>query len=266
MAEPLLQGKVILVTGSTTGIGEATARRCVAEGARVFVHGRDEERARAVCRELGGDSHYYIGDLGDPAHCEGLVAAAVAHFGRLDGVVNNAALTTRSNLETTDAATFDRIVAVNLRAPLLIIRAAVPHFRRQGGGAVVNIGSVNALAGEPNLLAYSAAKGGLATMSRNLANALAEERIRINHLNVGWVATPNEIALKQREGLPPGWEKYVPKTYAPTGRLLAPEEVAAHIVFWLSDLSAPANGVVYELEQYSMIGRNLAKEDNWPTG
>jgi NAD(P)-dependent dehydrogenase (short-subunit alcohol dehydrogenase family) len=178
----------------------------------------------------------------------------------VDAVVNNAALTTRSNLEGTDAETFDRIVAVNLRAPLLIIRAAVPHFRRLGGGAVVNIGSVNGLSGEPNLLAYSVAKGGLITLTRNVANSHATEKIRVNQLNVGWVTTPNEIALKQREGLPVGWEKNVPPIYAPTGRLLVPDEVAAHIVFWISDESAPANGIVYELEQYTIIGRNVPKD------
>jgi NAD(P)-dependent dehydrogenase (short-subunit alcohol dehydrogenase family) len=188
-----------------------------------------------------------------------LVAATVARFGRIDGVVNNAALTTRSNLETTDAAMFDRMMAVNVRAPLLIIRAAVPEFRKQGRGVVVNIGSVNALAGEDALLAYSISKGGLATMTRNLANALAGQGIRINQLNLGWVATPNELALKQREGLAPGWETRVPAVFAPIGRLMKPEEPAAHVAFWLSDDSAPANGCIYELEQYSMIGRNLGK-------
>jgi NAD(P)-dependent dehydrogenase (short-subunit alcohol dehydrogenase family) len=255
----LLQGKVILVTGSTTGIGAATARLCVAEGAQVMVHGLEEEWAQSLCRELGDATDYLIADVAEPDNCERLVAATVARFGRIDGLVNNAAVTTRSTLESTDAATFDRIIAVNLRAPLLILRAAVRHFREQGGGVVVNIGSVNALSGEPNLLAYSASKGGLMTATRNLANALATERIRVNQLNLGWVTTPNEIALKIREGLPVGWETQVPAVYAPTGRLLTPEEVARHVLFWLSDASAPANGVVYELEQYSMIGRNVTK-------
>jgi NAD(P)-dependent dehydrogenase (short-subunit alcohol dehydrogenase family) len=223
------------------------------------VHGLEEELAQRVCDDLGDAAHHMIADLAAPEHCAALVSATVAHFGQLDAVVNNAAVTTRSTLESTDAATFDQIIAVNLRAPLLIIRAAAPYFRKQGGGVVLNIGSVNALAGEPNLLAYSVSKGGLATATRNLANALATERIRVNQLNLGWVATPNEIALKIGEGLPVGWEKNVPGVYAPTGRLLTPEEVARHAVFWLSDRSAPANGVVYELEQYSMIGRNLAK-------
>jgi NAD(P)-dependent dehydrogenase (short-subunit alcohol dehydrogenase family) len=257
--EQRLHDRVILVTGSTTGVGEAAARRCVAEGAQVMVHGRDEERAHAVCADLGAAARYTICDLGDPADCERLVATTIEQFGRLDGVVNNAALTTRSNLEKTDVAFFDRMIAVNLRAPLLIIRAAVPQFRKQGRGVVVNIGSINGLAGEENLLAYSVSKGGMITLTRNLANSLAGEHIRINQLSLGWIATPNEIALKQREGLAPGWEKNVPRVFAPIGRLLAPEEVAAHIAFWLSDDSAPANGVVYELEQYSHIGRNISK-------
>lgn len=254
-----LRDKVILVTGSTTGIGEFTARLCVAEGACVMVHGRDAARARAVVGDLGDAAAYVIGDIGDPRVCETVVAATVERFGRLDGVVNNAALTTRSTLEESDAVMFDRIMSVNLRAPLLIIRAAVSHFRRNGQGAVVNIGSVNALGGRANLVVYSASKGGLATLTRNLANSLAAEHIRVNQLNVGWVTSPNEIALVQREGLPPGWEKNVPKTYAPTGRLQVPAEIAQHVVFWLSDESAPANGCVYELEQYSVIGRNLDK-------
>jgi NAD(P)-dependent dehydrogenase (short-subunit alcohol dehydrogenase family) len=184
------------------------------------------------------------------------VQATVARFGRLDGVVNNAAVTTRSTLETTDAALFDQIVGINLRAPILIIREAVNVFRQQAaqgrpGGAIVNIGSINALSGAPNLLAYSAAKGGLAT-----------EKIRVNQLNVGWVTSRNEIALKIREGLPVGWENNVPTAFAPTGRLLTPEQVAQHVVFWVSDASAPANGVVYVLEQYSPIGRNSAKSND----
>ncbi|RME57986.1 MAG: SDR family NAD(P)-dependent oxidoreductase, partial [Caldilineae bacterium] len=158
----LLADKVILVTGSTTGIGESTARRAVSEGARVMVHGRNEERARAVVDDLDEAAAYVIGDVADPAVCARVVQATVERFGRIDGVVNNAALTWRATLEETDAAMFDAIIAVNLRAPVLIIREAVKHFRAQGGGgAVVNIGSINALSGAPNLLPYSVAKGGL---------------------------------------------------------------------------------------------------------
>ena len=260
----LLQDKVLVVTGSTTGIGEATVRLAVAQGAQVMIHGRNEAAAQALCRELGEAADYVIADLIQPESCVKIVQATVARFGRLDALVNNAAVTTRSTLETTDAAMFDQIIGINLRAPLLIIREAVELFRQQAsqgrpGGAIVNIGSINALSGAPNLLAYSAAKGGLMTATQNLANALATEKIRVNQLNVGWVTSPNEIALKIQEGLPVGWENNVPAIYAPTGKLLTPEQVAQHVVFWVSDASAPANGVVYVLEQYSPIGRNNAK-------
>jgi NAD(P)-dependent dehydrogenase (short-subunit alcohol dehydrogenase family) len=252
----LLEGKTVLITGSTTGIGEATARLCVTEGARVMIHGRNEERARALQHDLGDETAYVLGDLGEPEVCELAVSETVGTFGAIDAIANNAALTWRATLEETDADTFDRMIAVNLRAPILVIRAAMPHFLEQGYGTVVNIGSVNALCGQPNLLPYSAAKGGLATATRNMANGLARQRIRVNQLNCGWVASPNEIALQQSEGRPPGWENDVSSTFAPSGKLLAPEEVAEHVVFWLSDNSAPASGCVYELEQYSFIGRN----------
>jgi NAD(P)-dependent dehydrogenase (short-subunit alcohol dehydrogenase family) len=259
MAERL-RNKIILVTGSTTGVGEATARRCVEEGARVMVHGLEEEWARVVCSELGADcADFLIADLAVAENCARLVGTTVARFGGIDAVVNNAALTTRSTLESTDAAFFDRMIGVNLRAPLLILKAAVSEFRKRGCGTVVNIGSVNALAGQPNLLDYSISKGGLATMTRNLANALATERIRVNQLNLGWVASRNEIALKMSEGLPEGWHRNLPPHLAPRGYILEPHEIAAHVVFWLSEESAPANGVVYELEQFSVIGRNFPK-------
>lgn len=255
MAERL-KGKTVLVTGSTTGVGEATARLCVDEGAQVMIHGLEEEMAVALCDELGRErTGYFVCDVGEAENCPRLVGATVDRFGGLDAVVNNAASVARSNLETTDVAFFDRMIAINLRAPMLILKAALPEFRKRGGGSVVNIGSINGLAGGANLLDYSMSKGGLATMTRNLANALATDGIRVNQLNLGWVASRNEIALQMREGRPEGWHRNVPTSVAPRGYILEPHEVAAHVVFWLSDESAPANGVVYELDQYSFIGR-----------
>ena len=252
----LLSQKVVLVTGSTTGIGEAIARRCVQEGARVMIHGLEEELAKSVTKSLPeGTAHWVVNDLALPENCESLIRATIDRFGRLDALVNNAAVLTRSRIETTDAATFDITVAVNLRAPLLLIRAAMPQFRKQGAAVVLNIGSMNALCGEPNQLAYAVAKGGLMTMTRNLADAHGAEKIRFNQLNLGWTVTQRELARKKTEGLSEGWENKVPKVYAPSGRLWTPEQVAAHAVHWLSDEFAPASGIVFELEQYPMIGR-----------
>src|SRR5215203_6282148 len=251
-----LQDRVVLVTGSTTGVGEATARLCVKEGARVMIHGLEQELAEALCAELGKEvTGYFIVDIGDAENCPRLVSKTVERFGGLDAVVNNAASVARSNLETTDVAFFDRMIGINLRAPMLILKAAVPEFQKRDGGVVVNIGSINGLAGGANLLDYSISKGGLATMTRNLANSLATKKIRVNQLNLGWVASRNEIALQIREGRPEGWNQNLPAHITPRGTILEPHEIASHVVFWLSDDSYPANGVVYELDQYSFIGR-----------
>jgi NAD(P)-dependent dehydrogenase (short-subunit alcohol dehydrogenase family) len=254
-----LQGKVIIVTGSTTGIGEAIARRCVTDGAKVLLHGRNRVRGEQLAAELGAGAALHIDDLADAAAPQRLINAAIAAFGQIDGIVNNAAYIVRSNLASTSADLFDRVMAINARAPLLIIQAALPHLK-QTQGAVVNIGSINAYTGEARQLDYSMSKAALMTMSRNLANALALDQVRVNHFNVGWVLTPNEYNLKMTEGLPEGWPDLVESEHVPRGKMTQPEEIAAHVAFWLSDQSRPISGSVIDLEQYPVIGRIPVKE------
>ena len=257
-----LQNKIALVTGSTTGIGEAIARRFLEEGARVLLHGRlEESRAAAPLIERWGERvGFCAAQLERPDECEALVAFAAQRFGGLDIVVNNAASITRSNLETTDAATFDYTMAVNARAPMLLVRAALPHFQRAGGGCVLNIGSINAFCGEANQLAYAMSKGALMTLSRNLADAHAHENIRVNHLNPGWVLTANEHKLKQSHGLPPDWPEHIEPAFAPSGRILSPDEIAHFALAFVAPGGGPISGAVVELEQYPVIGRNPVKE------
>jgi NAD(P)-dependent dehydrogenase (short-subunit alcohol dehydrogenase family) len=255
-----LKDKVILVTGSTTGIGEGMARIFVREGAKVMIHGRRKEAAQALAAELGEPAAFTLGALEDPEVPSRLIAATVNHFGRIDGLVNNAAAIVRGNIENTDADIFDRTVAIDLKAPFLLIRAALPHFRKQGNGRVLNVGSINGYCGERNQLAYSVCKGGLMTMTRNLADAHGVEGIRVNQLNVGWTLTPNEFALKMKEGLPDDWPNRVSRTLAPSGRLLSPEDIAWAAVYFLSDEAALINGAVLDVEQYPVIGRNPVKE------
>jgi len=235
------------------------ARRFVAEGARVVVHGTRRDAGEQVAASLGKSAAFCIGDLADPAAATELVSFAVSRFGGLDGLVNNAAVMTRSNIETTTVQTFDKIIAVNLRAPMLLIQAALPHLKKSRG-AVLNIGSINGYCGEPNLLAYSISKGGLMTLSRNLADSLCYDGVRINHMNVGWVLTPNENQLKISEGMPPDWGDHPPRGFAPSGKLIRPDEVAALAVYWIGDESRPVSGTVMEFEQYPVIGRNPPKE------
>jgi NAD(P)-dependent dehydrogenase (short-subunit alcohol dehydrogenase family) len=254
-----LRDKVILVTGSTTGIGEEIARCVIAEGGRVMVHGRDAERGNALVAELGAGARFIAADLEDPKAPAVVIEATVKAFSRIDGLVNNAASVARNDLHATDAAFFDTMMAVNVRAPLLLIRAAYPHLK-QSQGCVLNIGSINAYSGESNLLAYSISKGGLMTLSRNLADALCYDGIRVNHFNVGWVLTPNEYKQKIADGLPADWPEQIDPVYAPTGRIMPPEKIAAAAVYWLSDESRPISGSVVELEQNPVIGRNPTKK------
>jgi NAD(P)-dependent dehydrogenase (short-subunit alcohol dehydrogenase family) len=255
-----LKDKVILVTGSTTGIGEGMVRIFAREGAKVMIHGRRKDAAQTLAAELGAAAFFSIGALDDPLVPARLIAETVDHFGRIDGLVNNAAAIVRGNIEKTDSELFDRTVAVDLKAPFLLIQAALPHFRKQRTGRVLNIGSINAYCGERNQFIYSICKGGLMTMTRNLADAHGTEGIRINQLNVGWTLTPNEFALKMKEGLPEDWPSRVSRTFAPSGRLLSPEDIAWAAVYFLSDEAALINGAILDVEQYPVVGRNPVKE------
>jgi NAD(P)-dependent dehydrogenase (short-subunit alcohol dehydrogenase family) len=216
-----LAEKSILVTGSTTGIGEAIARCACREGANVMLHGREIERGHALVAELGPQAKFVAGDLSDAAVPATLVQAAVEAFGRLDGIVNN--------------------------------------DLKESRGCVLNIGSMNAYTGESNLLAYSVSKGALMTLSRNLADALCYDGVRVNHFNVGWVLTPNEYHYKVNDGLPADWPDHVPAQFAPRGKLMKPEEIAAAAIYWLSNASRPFSGSVVDLEQYPFVGRNPTK-------
>jgi NAD(P)-dependent dehydrogenase (short-subunit alcohol dehydrogenase family) len=188
-----------------------------------------------------------------------LAKRAIELLGHVDILVNNAALKTRSNLESTDAAVFDQVIAVNLRAPLLLARSFLPHFTACGGAAILNIGSINAYCGERDLLAYSISKGGLMTLTRNLADAYAAEGIRVNQLNLGWVLTQSEDELKRAEGFPPGWAEKLPTEVAPTGRLLDPDEVAHFALAFVEPSAHPVSGAIVDIEQYPLIGRNPPK-------
>lgn len=255
-----LKDKVILVTGAATGIGESMARRFVAEGALVMLHDRQEDALKLLVSEFGANSSFVIGELEERAVPDRLIEETVGRFGRIDGLVNNAAVKTRGGIEETDEEAFDRTVNVNLKAPFFLIRAAIPHFRKQGSGRILNIGSINAYCGEKNQCIYSACKGALMTLTRNLADAHGWEGIRVNQINPGWTLTPNERVLKASEGLPEDWPSRLPVAYAPGGRLFSPEDVAAAAVYFLSAEADLVNGAVLDLEQYPMIGRNPPKE------
>ena len=256
-----LQNKVIIVTGSTTGIGKAIAIRCAAEGASIVLNGLEEPWGNEVLAEIGtGKAVLHIEDISIDGAPERLVALAIKKFGRLDAVVNNAAIVASSNIHTTDKAFLQRLLAVNTIAAFSLIKAALPYLSAQHG-CVLNIGSVNAYSGEPNLFAYSVSKGALMTMTRNLGDTLHRENgVRVNQINPGWVLTETEMQRKKDHGLAADWYKDLPAVYAPSGRILKPSEIAAAAVYWLADECGPISGQVVDLEQHPFIGRNPPKD------
>ena len=256
-----LENKVILVTGSCTGIGRAIAVQCVKEGASVVIHGLERGLGEAVVAELGAQNAVlHIEDLISEGCPDRLVDLAVKTFGKLDAVVNNAALVASGNLHTTDAPFFRKMLEVNTIAPFLLIKAALPSLTQERG-SVLNIGSVNAWSGEPNLMPYSVSKGALMTMTRNLGDTLMRENgVRVNQINPGWVLTENEAKRKREHGLADDWPSHLPKVYAPAGRILKPEEISMAAIYWLADESGPISGQVVDLEQHPFIGRNPPKD------
>ena len=253
-----LEGRVIVVTGATQGLGEATARLAAARGAAgIAVVGRDLARGEAVVgdlKEAGSEATFVEVDLGEPDAGDRVMAAVDERFGVVHGLVNSAAETDRGSIWDTTAELVDRLMAVNVRAPLLLMQAAARIMKREGvAGSIVNVGSVAGYGGEVFLLPYSTSKGALHALTRNAAFALGRDRIRVNLLNPGWMDTPAEDAIQRRyHGAGDDWLARA-EADQPFGRLLKPAEVARGICFLLSDESGMMTGACLDFDQ-TVIG------------
>lgn len=247
-------GKIALVTGGTQGIGEAAARRFAAEGAAgIVVSGRNPERGAAVVEALtalGTEAVFVPTELADPAQCRALIAAADQRFARLDVLVNAAALTDRGNIVDTTVELWDRLMAVNLRAPFLLMQGAIALMRREHiAGTIVSVGSVSAYGSVPMLLPYAISKAGLITLTRNVAYSVMWDRIRVNLLNPGWMDTPGEHDIQRRyHDRDDGWLAEA-EAIQPFGRLIKPDELAAAIAFLASEESGLMTGAVVDFDQ-----------------
>lgn len=249
-----VQDKVVIVTGGATGIGRGISEMLAKEGARVVVANRNAERgeeAAAAIREAGGQALFVKTDVAREEDCRNLVAEAVREYGRVDGLVNNAGIFPRATLEETTEELWDQIFDVNLKGAFFCCKYAVPEMRKQGQGSIVNIGSANAYVGGTNLFAYSISKGGLVTLTRNLANALAKDRIRVNWVNPGWVITDMEIVIQDKEGHDEDWLEQAGHNL-PLGRHQVPEDAAYATLFLISDESSQISG-----DMMNVDGRGL---------
>jgi NAD(P)-dependent dehydrogenase (short-subunit alcohol dehydrogenase family) len=189
-------------------------------------------------------------DLAEVEGARRVIAEALARFGRVDMLVNAAGLTDRASFLDGTPDLWDRLFAVNARAPYFLMQGAIADMLARGApGAIVNIASMNAHCGAPDLAIYSATKGALVTLTRNAAHAHLADRIRVNAINVGWTLTPSEIVM-QTETLGHGrdWLDDVARRQ-PLGRMLEPEEVARLTLFLLSEASGLMTGAILDLEQ-----------------
>jgi 3-oxoacyl-[acyl-carrier protein] reductase len=252
-----IKGAVFIVTGSATGLGAAVARRLSSKGGKVVInYTKSEAEAKATvdaCLSLGGEALLCRADVSDDADCRRMAADTMERFGRVDGLVNNAAqskIAAHADLESLTAADFNRIFGVNVIGPYQMVRAVTPHMKRQGKGAIVNISSVSGFSGSGSSIAYAASKGALNTMTLSLARALAPE-IRVNAVCPGVMQT-----RWWREGL--GEDRYQSfiDNYAENSPLKAAgdPEIVADPVVWLLEGAEHVTGETIMVDSGSHLG------------
>ena len=248
------QPLVAIISGGTQGLGEAVARKLLADGAAgLLLAGRSPERGHALADELSGlgtPTVFTAADMIDTSAPQMLVDACVERFGTVTGVVNIAAATSRANLFADTVEHFDRMMAVNVRAPYFLIQAAARVMVEQGtGGSIVSVGSTSGYGGQPKLAAYSISKGALSVMTKNLAFALMQHNIRVNQVNPGWMETESEHRTQiEHDHAPENWLELAAPT-RPLGRLVQPWEAANAIAYCLSPVSGLMTGNIIDIDQ-----------------
>ncbi|MFS8048198.1 SDR family oxidoreductase [Rhizobium sp. BR 314] len=250
-----LDGKFAVVTGGTQGLGAEVARLFAERGATgLTICGRSTAKGEAHAREIsdryGIPVAFVTADLGQVEDCRKVIATAVEKFGRIDALVNVAAITDRGTILDTDQDLFDRMFAVNVRAPFFLMQDAIKTMIANGiEGTIVNISSMSSMAGQPFISAYCSSKGALDTLTRNTAFALLRNRIRVNALNIGWMSSDGEDRI-QRE-YHDADQDWLTRAAAeqPFGRLVSPAEVARAVAYLSSEESGLMTGATINLDQ-----------------
>jgi meso-butanediol dehydrogenase/(S,S)-butanediol dehydrogenase/diacetyl reductase len=232
-------GKVAIVTGGGTGIGRAVSERLLDEGAQVVVAQRSQPAVSGVV--------HLVTDLSSIADCQRVVTETVDRSGRVDILINNAGHMSEGSIEDTPIEVWERTLAVNLRAPFLLLKAAIPLMRRQGGGAIVNIGSVEGLASNPGHAAYCASKAGLHALTRSVAVDHGRDGIRCNAVAPGWIDTEFNDEFVDSMADPAGFRRDLGRIH-PLGRTGRAEEVAALAAWLASEEAGFVTGQIYVVD------------------
>lgn len=242
-------GKVALITGGTAGIGLATAKQLLKDGASVLIMGREPERGAKALEELGGKAHYFSGDVADAEMCKRAVEETISKFGRIDILVNSAGIYGEGAVEDLAEDAFDRMLAVNVKGTCFMTKYAVQAMKQQGnGGSIVNVASDAALHGNYFCSSYCASKSAVLGFTKAAALELGHHGIRINCVCPGDVLTP--LTENQLQQDPAGRDAALSTMAAvyPLGRIAAPEEVANVIAFLASDKAAFVTGAAWTVD------------------
>lgn len=243
----MLQGKVVIVTGGSKGIGLAISEAAAANGAKVVIGGRNQREGDAVVDAIktkGGEALFYPGDLTVVANCEALVKKAVDAYGRLDGVVNYAGtVLSRAPLTETSEEDFDFIFDVNFKSAFFVSKFALREMmKNDNGGSIIYMGSLHAYGGEEDRAAYACTKGSMLTLFKHVNKNYTKYKIRSNWITIGWVATPGELTLRKKQGVGKEWLDQIGKDSFPMGRLQTPEDNVGGAIFLLSDSASQVSG------------------------
>jgi NAD(P)-dependent dehydrogenase (short-subunit alcohol dehydrogenase family) len=244
-----LEGKVVLVTGGASGIGAAIVKRFAEQKASVVI-ADITERGFELSEHLksnGYSAEFIRTDIRSADETKAMVSYAEKAFDGLDILVNCAGIFPRAELLETTEELWNKIMDINLKGTYHSCQAAVPALVRRGEGVIVNIGSLNAYGGAPNLFAYSTSKGGVMTMTLNLARSLAKHKIRVNCVNPGWVVTEGEKEVQSTEGQPDGWIEAGGRKM-PLGRLQTPEDIAPAVLFLTSVQASQITGQIISVD------------------
>lgn len=247
-----LKNKIALITGSTSGIGRAAAIIFAREGARVIIVGRNQEaasRVMAEIKEIGGESFFIKADVSQPEDIRAMAKTAIEHWGRIDILANNAggARGGRGTVTEVSESGWSTVVQTNLKSVFLVCKEIIPSMIERGGGVIVNTASSYGLVGAKNQAAYSAAKGGVIALTREMAVDFASHNIRVNCVCPGAILTPLIEDYINSTQDPDQTRRFLGERN-PQGRMGAPEEVANAILFLASDEASHITGVALPVD------------------
>ena len=244
------ENQVAVVTGGAGGVGQTLVRLLAREGARIMISDLNEEGCRqmvAEARELGAEADYLAGNLRDKAYCERVIEQTVERFGGVDILLNNAGIIPRGTIEETTDEMWFTAMDVNLTAVFYLCRAAIPHMKKRGGGAIVNTSSVWGTYPGPGHVAYCTSKGAVAALTKNLGRDCAPLGIRVNAVCPHEINTPMIRSGFERRGLDPDKAVDELNKTVPLGRIAEPEDIADVIAFLASDQSHYIAGETVEV-------------------